>query len=577
MKKRLSALISMGLVLSMLAGCGAQDVKESSVAANSSESSAAGESVDKEEADSPYPDYLNLDGYRPIVKEGEDITLTVGVIRGSMNGAAEDSWFARYVEEVLNINLEVIEMTNETLAEKKNLMFASGDLPDMMFFMNISNNEVVQYGVEGGQLLPVSDYINETLTPNLKYTLDTYPEAATMSTAPDGKMYTIASSQRNQPGSGSQLGSSRVFVDTKYMEKVGVTSLPDTLDGWVELLRDFKEVDPENYPVISASGRNYFETFMLYAFGWTVRSKDVVTPVWDMETNSIEVPALTEKYGEYLKVMNTLYTEGILHPDYFTMDETTARSYFTERKAAVLDDGAPYLSMDTGWDEYVAVTPLSSDWCEKGITVACDGVQAGTIFIAADTEYPEVCLRLMDYIYSPEGCTYSNQGPWEGDEEALLGLKGFTASEDGKQVEFPDVADSGYSSQYEWKCSDIQLFYGDTNVAERVAFANEMVGISPTTELKLDHPDDNYRYQMVEAQNDYLVQRIPDLYMSVEQSEKYADLYTVIANYTAAESAKFIVGQRSLDELGTFYEELMEMGGEEYLALCKELYANYER
>ena len=579
MKKTLKTLVSLGLVVCMLAGCGGNTTEKeenSSVSSTSKADQSESEVVDEQE--SAYPDYLNLDGYRPIVKEGEEITLRVGVVRSdAAQGTAEDSWFCKYIEEVLNINLEVIEMTSSDLSEKKNLMFASGDLPDMMFTMGISNSEIVQYGVEGGLLLPVSDYLDETLTPNLLYTLETYETSAGISTAPDGKMYTIADSELTSEGRGGLLGMTRVFVDTNYMEAVGVETLPDTLDGFVEFLRKLKEQDPSSYPVIDAAGGFYFERYLFNAFGWTATSNDMLTPVWDVETESIEVPALTEKYGEYLKVMNTLYTEGILHPDYFTMDEITARSYFAERSAALLCDGAPYLSVSEGWDEYISVTPLSSDWCETGISVAGDEVTRGEIFISADTEYPELCMRLMDYLYSAEGSLYAAFGPSAEDEEALLGLKGFTASEDGTAIVYQDAADSAYGDEYTWRISDINLFYMDINVLERTDYRAELTGVPFNYSLDLTNPDQNYRYQVSVAQTDYLIDRLPDLYMSVDQSTRYTDLGTVLGNYADAETAKFIVGQRSLDEVDEFLEELMAMGGEEYLALCRELYANYER
>ena len=38
-----------------------------------------------------------------------------------------------------------------------------------------------------------------------------------------------------------------------------------------------------------------------------------------------------------------------------------------------------------------------------------------------------------------------------------------------------------------------------------------------------------------------------------------------------------MVGQRPLEELDQFFEELKGMNSEEYLALCQEIYANYTR
>ena len=36
-----------------------------------------------------------------------------------------------------------------------------------------------------------------------------------------------------------------------------------------------------------------------------------------------------------------------------------------------------------------------------------------------------------------------------------------------------------------------------------------------------------------------------------------------------------MVGQRSLDELSDFFDELKNMGIEEYIEICKDVYADY--
>lgn len=65
------------------------------------------------------------------------------------------------------------------------------------------------------------------------------------------------------------------------------------------------------------------------------------------------------------------------------------------------------------------------------------------------------------------------------------------------------------------------------------------------------------------------------MYLEAEQAARYTDLKTVIKNYVNTETAKFVVGQRSLDELSDFFDELKNMGIEEYIEICKDVYADY--
>lgn len=135
-------------------------------------------------------------------------------------------------------------MSGEALGERKSLMFASDDLPDMLFNINLNTSDIMKYGVDGEMLLPMSDYVNETLTPNIVAALEGKDEAVEAATAPDGKMYTIPGFDPSYPGYGNTIGGQRCFIDTEYMEKAGIEKSPETLDEFIDMLRAFKQIDP---------------------------------------------------------------------------------------------------------------------------------------------------------------------------------------------------------------------------------------------------------------------------------------------------------------------------------------------
>lgn len=593
-RKMMKSFISLGMVACMLAGCGnGGDLQESSRSSQETlqESSDGSSSEESQEASSgnegQYPDYLNLDSYRPIVKDGEDVTLKIAVTRSistvNSDNAVEDAWFVQFIEQKLNINLEIEDLTGADAGERKNLMLASDNLPDIVFGIGITHSDIVQYGVEGGMFLPMSDYFSEELTP---YTLQVFEEheaAKKAFTATDGKIYTLPIINAVRPGRPDTFGRERVFIDTKYLEAVNLEEAPKTLDDFVDMCRAFKELDPatmgvdEIYPILSTS-TGTFEDYLMKAFGWVGSS--TVSPVWDETEQAIVVPCLQEKYADYVRLMNTLYTEGMLHPDYYTMDETEVRALMAERKDGVLADAAPYLSMDTGWEDFIAASPLSSEWCPTPISQKSSAYEESGILISADTQYPEVCMRLLDYFYSPEGSVYWINGAPQGSEDTLGIIEGFTLSEDGSGIVFPEVQLGEYDSDWTFQTNKIMMAsLVNDNRKYRVRYAKEMLGVEnpPDEELDLTNPDDHYCYQVYVAQNPYLVDPLPEAYMSVEQGKRYADLRTVLSDYVTSETAKFVVGQRPLEELDQFTEELKGMNGEEYLELCREIYANYSR
>lgn len=596
MKRRkniVKRLLALGMVAAILTGCGNSGSTESSVKSQDTASSVQSqEEASTEQAEeSIYPDYLNLDGYRPIVNEGEEITITMMILRSSGSQMpAEDTWFYNFIEEKLNINLEVEVVTSENVSERKSLMMMSGDMPDIMANLGFSTGDVMKYGVEEELFLPISDYFDETLTPNLVATLDEFEDAKIASTAPNNKIYTMPAISAVKPGYGSSLPMDRVFIDTKYLEAAGITEVPDTLDGFVDMLRTFKEMDPEVmgvseiWPLVGCDGLE--RSIFANAFVWAMKTgESFVDPMWDVETEEIVIPAFQEKYGEYLKLMNTLYTEGLLHPDYYTMDGTAARALMTERKTPVIADWAPYLSQPDNWSEYVGVAALKSEWCEEGISTRSLDYSRGDFYISADTEYPELCVRLLDYLYSDEGSVYAIFGAYAGDDTLDMipgmqyvikdGVEEFQMDPENFEEEWGDK----YETSYQWRTDYIQLFSQsyfnedkiDRCIVEHFGYEYEV------PELSLQSRDNHYRLMVMEAAGDHLVSPLPVSYMSSDNLERYSDLRTVIKNHVDVETAKFVVGQRPLSELDDFFEELKAIGSEEYAELVLTPYENYTR
>lgn len=574
--KKTKKWIAAGMAAVLLCGCGAQGEEQGSQnSGNSSSEQSQGES-------SNYPDYLNLESMRPIVKDGEKITLSVLVMRESIaNSDINENWLVKFLDEKMNIQLNIEEVNASTYEERRNLVLVSDEMPDIMINMGLTANDLVTYGQDNEQLLPMSDYINEELTPNIVAALEGQDEAITENTAPNGKMYTLPSFVPSYPGQGDTLGTQRVFIDTKYMEAAGIEEVPTTLDEFVDMLRAFKALDPaemgvdEIYPMVSTWGND--KEILQNAFGWITNGNDLSKPAWDVETNDVVIPCAQEKYADYVKLLNTLYTEGLIHPDFFTIDKEAARALYAEGKVPVIADAAAYLSLPERENEFVSAIPLSSEWTENGVTRATPGYTLGNVVISADTEYPELCMRLIDYLYSPEGSVYCLYGPPEGSEDCMGLVEGFALGEDGNIV-YKDVENGTYESMFDYTVNGIELSQ-NTPKDERENILNQqkMLGVENPEfpDFDLSDPDQHYRKECYEAHKGHMVDGLPSMYLDTESAAKYTDLYTVISNYVDSETAKFVVGQRPITELDQFFEELKSMNIDEYQKLCHDYYADY--
>ena len=110
-------------------------------------------------------EWLNLESALPIVKEGTQKTLEVAIVMNGNVGAAEDKWFYEFIEKEMNINLEITKLSGG--AEQLTLLFADGDLPDVIIGANMSEAQLMRYGADEGMLQNLKAYITPELTPNL--------------------------------------------------------------------------------------------------------------------------------------------------------------------------------------------------------------------------------------------------------------------------------------------------------------------------------------------------------------------------------------------------------------------------
>lgn len=401
MKKRLLALfLALVLVLTTFAACGNTASEEEQAENAPSASDNQNAEGEQEAVESEYPEYLNLDSPAPIITDeaAGTIKLKVAIVQSSIGGNWEDLWISKYLKDKYNVEFEVETILDTALSDRKTLMMASGELPDIMIAMNFSTAELYQYGLEEGMLLQADQYINETLTPNLyKYMQDENVKKA--STLPDGHVYSMPWIFASDDVALYHAD----YINKVWLDELGL-DVPKTLDEYVDALYAMKEADlagvgSENvYPFsggMNENGTNASTYFLLNALGYVtwddygteaaLRNGEVVIPAYDLDT-----------YQEFLKLMNQFYEDGIIAPNFFTTDSTESIARLQNGQSGIYYDEVH----STGYEnftDWVACYPLTSEWNSEPVTATPNTTQMGGGFvISADTEYPELCMRIAD-------------------------------------------------------------------------------------------------------------------------------------------------------------------------------------
>ncbi len=395
--KKLCALLLAALMLmGCIAGCG-NDNKETT--ADSKETTGATDAPTDAPTEAEPPLY-NEDGSLPLVNE--PVTLKV-LTKDWPNFASKESDKAllwKWLEEKTGIHFEVTSYPAEELKTKLPLIMASPDeMPDIFFACDFTAADVLSYG-QNGQLLMLDDYI-EKYGKNIKECFDTLPEAYGAAAAADGHIYSLPSFNGRDGVAGETFG-----VSADWLERVGV-EMPSTVEELFEVFQAFEAHGDPNGDGIKGneiywSGwrsnftSNCYEMFGLECYwpwkGCTYSAVD----------DKVFFVPTSDNYKYMLTVVNQFYEAGYIDPDVFTQ---ASKEFVVKQNAdltfilSAVDN--PEEAAYAGRVGETWATPLGSAVSDP-IVITGASYQTDIGLVSANTKYPEVCVLLLDYLFSEE-------------------------------------------------------------------------------------------------------------------------------------------------------------------------------
>lgn len=194
------------------------------------------------------------------------------------------------------------------------------------------------------------------------------------------------------------------FINMPWLEKLGL-NLPDTTDGLYEVLKAFKERDPngnnkpDEIPLISSNGYDG-NTYNLIINSFLYYDPDYF---FNVEDGKLTVPVITEEYRDALRYIRKLVSEDLYSPLSFTYgnDDLKAMLNLPKEQDTIVGmfGGTTTTLFDVDNEkvfEYEAAPlvegPNGVKWCPNRIPT----VRSNT-YITKYCEHPEVAFRLFDY------------------------------------------------------------------------------------------------------------------------------------------------------------------------------------
>lgn len=542
--------------------------------------------------------------------ESDAVELNIFCSLASNSGVdANNLWWWRYAEyrlaqKGINVKLNVTGAIGEEATTGKALRLGSGNLPDIMWGFTMSGPEIVLYGDGDGVMLDFTPYLNETDMPNAYECSQTNgADAFAASLSPKGKIYGMPYVVDRTLGwlAGSSPNFNCTWINTTILEQLGY-EMPTTKDELLTVLRAAKEYETESgkemIPALASDGG--FLNMLVFAYLGFYGTDQAYGIQPGIKDGAITLPVFTEEYREYLEFFHTLYEEGLISTEYFTMDGETQKALAKEGNfliyASILNEISDVPEV---FKQYTALAPVTFDEGVAPVASVTVPYTCNSVWASAKTEHPEEVAALLDLLYDDEAMMCYFYGPVLNDPLGLV--EAWQINEAGNDLVHAQVgAEKQYSTLNERQfaviapcglvgdCSTYTYYaknvvagldfnlaydeYDDCITGKKVTLTNK----SGYKEKYDNSVDAYYRLNRYYAWiNNLTTVRISMLYCTTEESERITDIQSVLDSYIRENFAKFVTGGRSLDEFDAYQEELKQLGIEELLDIYQRGYEPY--
>lgn len=481
-----------------------------------------------------------------------------------VNPEMNEWWIWQAYEEMNGIHVNWEEIPRPNLEERKNLMFAANDLPDAFWQVPFTTAEIARYGSQG-MLVNLTDLLDEH-APALTAVMEQHPSVGPVLTMPDGNIYSFPYIMED--GNDASL---RYYINKHWMERVGATERPETLDDFTELMIAFRDEDAngngdpsDEIPIYMAPDTFAwtFERQLFGAFGVGGHGLPASAAyIYLDDSGKIDFVYTSEGGKELWQYEAMLWSEGLIHPETFTGYEY----------AKWVADGAADLVGTYSWvgpnylgesvqDNFVGVTQMEGPHGDRVLTWIDPPARGNWSFlITTENEYVEETIGWADYFYSPEGSRFG-----------FIGLEGETYNMvDGVPVYIDEILNYEGGVQLGSFQYGLLVYGGYYPYIEPPAELIEAVkGMSKEEVINCD-PDEYLEYAPDEIW--------PTFAPAGSEAEEIQTIMTDVETYITESRVKFLTGEWNFTtDWDAYVAQLERMGIERYIEIRQAQYDRYK-
>lgn len=456
---------------------------------------------------------------------------------------ASDSPFHQWISEFTGVNI-IWERpaAGADGTQAYNLMLASDDLPDLIYTYSLpAQGENLLYEKT---IISLDDYIQE-YAPNLYRRLKENHELDLAVKTDSGHYYTFPFIREDVAYLGTWQGPA---IRKDYLEQLGLGE-PVTISDWDEILHKFKDIC--DTPLSVYSGTQLLQWFgNAYGFYYGYFVEDQQVNVWYN----------AEGYYDFLVQMKKWYDDGLIDPDFITMDMTGLVSKVAGNSVGSVFMGSGTVARfkpaleENGFD--YNIIPASYPVMNEGDIIKFPQGEAAWIgtgaVITTNCKNIPLAMRFLDYGYTDEGVITYNFGKEGVSFNFVDGVPTFT--------ELVTASSEGTTTAIQ-RYSPMTANAPSIMLVEFYNQKTDPLGIA-SVEKWIENTDG-------------VPYRMPPISATVDEITELSDLETTINTYATEMYYNFILGTESLDNFDDYIGNLKSMNVDRILQIKTEQLQRY--
>ena len=551
MKKLICIALSVFMAASIIA-CGQTETPESTAAKTektSSDSKAEKESEaeSKTEASS---ETVSEDVYQ--------MTLYMPLLGSNAISSHAEIKAAGIVAEKTNVSIEWIHPPIGQEVETFNIMVASGDYPDAIYYRWSDYPGGATKAIADNFLIALDDYEDQLV--NLKALFAEIPEIEQQTKLDDGRIPFM-------PAAANDL-KRRAFdgylIRQDWLDKLEL-KMPSTMEEFHDVLVAFKEQDPngngeaDEIPLVTdktAPGGNYLRSL---ASAWGVRDRFQLDP----DTGKVSFGPIMPAYKDYLTEMSKWYAEGLIDSEFASIDSKMTDSKITGDIAGTFRGNTAsyekYMNLMVDTVDGVSWQGIPFPTVDGNPDYAYDENRVRLVWgqgvgITTGSKNPEAVARFLDYGYSKEG--YDFYG-W--------GIEGESYTIENNEYKLTEIITND-PDKLPTTTAIIRYAFGNNGFAKV-----HNLDFWRATELN-NEPARTANETWFKADNSLL---LPLLSMTEDESSEYANIMNEVTTLFDETFYRIIMGVESVDNYDRFIETANQMGIERAIEIQQAAYDRY--